>query len=114
MSTNGLLYDPLHVQLSINGAQMSLPELSKEPISGLKWSPQLSEYERARYAAALAAAVIESSSDAIITKNLDGIITGWNAAAEQMFGYSAEEVMGRSVTVLFPEDHINEEPEIIR
>jgi PAS domain S-box-containing protein len=58
-------------------------------------------------------AVIESSHDAIITKNLDGIITSWNAGAEHMFGYKPEEVIGKSVTILIPPGHENEEPAIL-
>ena len=58
-------------------------------------------------------AVIESSHDAIITKNLDGIITSWNAGAEHMFGYKPEEVIGKSVTILMPPGHENEEPAIL-
>jgi PAS domain S-box-containing protein len=58
-------------------------------------------------------AVIESSHDAIITKNLDGIITSWNAGAEHMFGYKPEEVIGKSVTILIPPDQENEEPAIL-
>jgi PAS domain S-box-containing protein len=60
-----------------------------------------------------ASAVIESSHDAIITKNLDGIITSWNAGAEHMFGYKPEEVIGKSVTILIPPDNENEEPAIL-
>ena len=60
-----------------------------------------------------ASAVIESSHDAIITKNLDGIITSWNAGAEHIFGYKPEEVIGKSVTILIPPDHENEEPAIL-
>ena len=58
-------------------------------------------------------AVIESSHDAIITKSLDGIITSWNTGAEQMFGYKPGEVIGKSVTILIPPDHENEEPAIL-
>jgi len=47
------------------------------------------------------AAIVESSDDAILSKNLDGIITSWNAAAERMYGYSAQEIVGLPVTVLF-------------
>lgn len=49
-------------------------------------------------------AVVESSNDAIITKTLDGIITGWNSAAEQSFGYTAQEAIGRDIDIIVPED----------
>jgi PAS domain S-box-containing protein len=61
----------------------------------------------------VASAVVESSDDAIITKNLDSIITSWNAGAERVFGYTAEEAIGRSVTMLIPPDHEDEEPVIL-
>jgi PAS domain S-box-containing protein len=60
-----------------------------------------------------AASVIESSHDAIITKDLNGIITSWNAGAEHIFGYKPEEVLGKSVTILIPPDRENEEPAIL-
>ncbi len=53
---------------------------------------------------ALYGAVVESSNDAIITKSLDGIITGWNKAAEHLFGYSAAEAVGQSIDLIVPED----------
>lgn len=59
------------------------------------------------------AAIIDSSDDAIVTKNLDGIITSWNPAAERIFGYTAEEIIGRPVLVLIPEDRREEEPMIL-
>ena len=48
--------------------------------------------------------VVESSNDAIVTESLDGIITSWNKAAEQIYGYSAEEILGKNVSVLEPDD----------
>jgi PAS domain S-box-containing protein len=59
------------------------------------------------------AAIVESSDDAILTKDLDGIITTWNAGAERIFGYTAAEVVGRPVTILMPPDRVNEEPGIL-
>lgn len=60
------------------------------------------------------AAVVESSEDAIISKTLEGEITAWNRGAEKIFGYSAEEAVGRSMLVLFPPDRVNEEDEILK
>lgn len=59
------------------------------------------------------ASIVESSDDAIISKNLDGIIQSWNAGATRLFGYSAEEAIGKSVLMLIPSDRQNEEPGII-
>jgi PAS domain S-box-containing protein len=59
------------------------------------------------------AAIIESSEDAILSKNLDGIITTWNHGAERLFGYKAEEVIGRPVTMLMPEDRWNESLQVM-
>jgi len=58
-------------------------------------------------------AVVEHSDDAIITKTLNSIISSWNPGAERIFGYSAEEAIGQSVTMLIPEKHLDEEPEIL-
>jgi len=59
------------------------------------------------------AAVVECSDDAIITKTLQGVITGWNAAAERLFGYQAGEAVGRPVAMLVPSDRAEEEPRIL-
>jgi PAS domain S-box-containing protein len=63
---------------------------------------------------ALYSAVVESSDDAILTKDLDGTITGWNPAAERLYGYSAEEAIGRNVELIVPEDRREELRKILR
>src|SRR5207302_10251214 len=60
------------------------------------------------------AAIVDSSDDPIISSDLDGVILTWNAGAERLFGYSAEEVKGCSITLLLPNDQPLEEPEILR
>jgi PAS domain S-box-containing protein len=55
------------------------------------------------------ASIVESSDDAIVSKNLDGVITSWNRGAERVFGYSAEEVVGQPITILIPYDRQDEE-----
>jgi PAS domain S-box-containing protein len=59
------------------------------------------------------AAIVESSDDAIISKDLNGIIASWNAGAERLFGYTATEVIGKSVTILIPQGRMDEEPYIL-
>jgi len=59
------------------------------------------------------AAIIESSDDAIVGKDLSGIITSWNPAAERMFGYSADDVIGKSITINIPDERRSEEEQVL-
>ena len=59
------------------------------------------------------AAIVESSSDAIISKNLNSRITSWNKSAERIFGYTEQEVLGKSITIIIPEENQQEESLII-
>jgi PAS domain S-box-containing protein len=69
--------------------------------------------KQAEAATRLMANVVESSDDAIITKDLTGLVTSWNRGAQRIFGYSAEEMIGRPISVLAPPDRVSEMPTIL-
>jgi PAS domain S-box-containing protein len=74
---------------------------------------EITERKRAEATSRLLASIVESSDDAIISKDLDGIISSWNRGAERVFGYKADEVIGKPVTILMPPDRYDEEPAIL-
>lgn len=67
----------------------------------------------ARDARSLLASIVDSSFDAIVTKDLDGIVTSWNAGAERLFGYSAAEMLGQPIRKLIPAERQSEEDDIL-
>jgi PAS domain S-box-containing protein len=73
----------------------------------------ITERRRVEEARTRLAAIVESSEDAIIGKTLEGIITSWNQGAERIYGYTAEEVIGRSLVFLMPPDHPDELPTLL-
>jgi PAS domain S-box-containing protein len=73
----------------------------------------ISENRRAQMMAARLAAIVESSDDAIIGKNLEGIVTSWNDGAEKVFGYSASEMIGKSILRIIPPERSDEEARIL-
>jgi len=73
----------------------------------------VSERKRAEETRTRLAAIVESSDDAIVSKTLDGIIRSWNAGAERIFGYTAEEVVGQPITLIIPPERHDEEREIL-
>jgi PAS domain S-box-containing protein len=78
-----------------------------EPI--IRWTGQdVTERIKAQEAQAFLASLVESSQDAIIGKTLEGIIVSWNQGAEELYGYRAEEVVGKSVSILAPPDRVDE------
>ena len=74
---------------------------------------ELSEQSDARHLLQHLQAIIEGSEDAILTKDLDGIITSWNPGAQVLFGYSPDEVIGKPINLLIPAERQDEEPEIL-
>src|SRR6185503_20492054 len=60
------------------------------------------------------AAIVASSDDAIVSKNLQGIVQSWNASAQRIFGYTAEEMIGQSIARIIPDDRQEEEPSILK
>jgi diguanylate cyclase (GGDEF)-like protein/PAS domain S-box-containing protein len=82
---------------------------------GRVWSfRDITERRRAESYKAQLAAIVESSNDAIIVKDLNGIITNWNSGAERIFGYRASEIIGRSISLLIPPDRLEEENRIMK
>ena len=71
------------------------------------------DLKRAEEASARLAAIVESSDDAIVSKRLDGTILTWNSAAERLFGYRAQDIIGTSILKLIPPERIDEEAEIV-
>lgn len=73
----------------------------------------VTDRHRIEDAAQMLAAIVESSEDAILSKDLSGYLMSWNRGAQRLFGYTAEEVVGKHVTILIPEDRLDEEPVIL-
>ena len=82
-------------------------------VGASKVAREITERRRAERSTALLAAIVDSSDDAIVSKTLDGIITSWNHSAERIFGYSAEEAIGKHITLIIPRDRWDEEARII-
>jgi PAS domain S-box-containing protein len=69
--------------------------------------------ERAELDQLFLSAIVSSADDAIVSKDLNGVVTSWNKAAEKLFGYTSDEMIGQPIARLIPVDHPNEEPEIL-
>lgn len=86
---------------------------TQQPSSGRTAPRQAGPDASAEDAAHWLAALV-NSSDAILSKTLDGVITSWNTAAQQIYGYSADEIIGQSVSLLIPPERLDEFNEIMR
>ena len=92
---------------------MSRKRSDGKPRSGTSKKAQFDNLRSPELAPYWLSAIIESADDAVISKTLDGIITSWNQGAERIFGYTADEVIGKPVTILIPHDCQDEEPAIL-
>src|SRR5579883_1153172 len=92
----------------------SLSEMTQEKVSSLDVqtdatsSQSMGDLQRLIELLFHWAAIVESSDDAVLGKKLDGTITSWNKGAERIYGYTAEEVIGKSVFTIFPQDNVEE------
>jgi PAS domain S-box-containing protein len=113
----------LNKRIEISGLHRTGRELPVElMISAIHWGGtcmfaafvrDVSERQQTEETRARLGAIVESSDDAIISKTLDGIILSWNPAAERLFGYSPEEVVGQPMMLLIPPERRTEEPAIL-
>jgi PAS domain S-box-containing protein len=100
----------VEVSLSIS----PIRDLSGRVIGASKIGRNISERRQAEETAAYLAAIVSSSTDAIVGKTLDGIVRSWNGAAERLFGYRADEAIGRSITLIVPPERLHEEDDVLR
>lgn len=84
-----------------------------ETIGAINVFADVTDLKRAEQASRQLAAIVESSEDAIISKDLNGIVASWNQAAERLFGYTAKEMIGKPITLLIPPERHDEEPGIL-
>ena len=94
-------------------SKFALPGASRQPayLAGVAFD--MTAHKQAEEARSRLAAIVESSDDAIISKDLNGVIRSWNAGAKHMFGYWVEEVIGQPITLLLPPGQIQEEENIL-
>jgi two-component system cell cycle sensor histidine kinase/response regulator CckA len=104
------LEDGVHTYLSI---KFPICDVAGKPFALGGTATDITERKRAQAAQALLAGIVEFSDDAIISKSVDGAVMTWNAGAERIFGYRADEMIGKPASLLIPPESPNEEPEML-
>jgi len=89
------------------------PEVNSDGVSQSLLDELPALRQKADKATTLLAAIVDSSDDAIVSKNLDGVITSWNKGAQQLFGYTSEEAVGQHISLIIPADRRDEETTIL-
>lgn len=103
--------DGTPIEVSLSGTPVF--DANDEVVGYSKVARDVTERRRAAETQAQLAAIVESSDDAIVSKDLDGIVRTWNPGAERVFGYSAAEMVGRSIRRIIPEERQSEEDRIL-
>jgi PAS domain S-box-containing protein len=103
--------DGSHVTVSLGVSPVRTPE--GKIIGAARIARDITERSLIEREARRLAAIVESSDDAIVAKDLNGIITSWNRSAETMFGYTADEAIGRSITMILPAERLAEEDYVL-
>src|SRR4029450_4552210 len=85
----------------------------KEILGAINCFVDITDRKHAEEVRTRLAAIVESSDDAMVSKTLDGTITTWNKGAERLLGYTAEEAIGRNITLIIPPDRLEEEAGIV-